>query len=428
MVFGWGKKKNDQIPREILKPKEIKLSEVQKITKEFLDLRNDQTIAEIKLLRNQTTPLIKDLASIVQSLDKDDLKVDDIDKHLRIIVVRGKKQVIDVIKKEATNLPEISSFEDTMKMNNVLNHKLKKFGDVLGRQTRVIHIFAKKYAGGLKAILAEMNSNNNEIQKLLKNFQNTESDSKEITQLLDNITKLEDDSLTKNQRLSETQSMLDSIGNKITNLEISIEKIKSGKKYEEFLKLNQSLSSFNDTKIQIKNEIDAQFTKISRPLGRYEYASSLDKGQKSLLSQLIQDPYKALTPQNEDSIILIFESVRKGISSGSISVKDVDRSIVNIRETEQLLGEFIKKINNFVEKKQEFQNKINAFDNDELSTLEKNLEKAMTQKQDNASKIFSFKKDVFENHANIPKVISEIETKLKRFSNIDYTIIRPNYN
>jgi len=49
-----------------------------------------------------------------------------------------------VIKKEATNLPEISSFEDSMKMNNVLNHKLKKIGDVLGRQTRVIHIFAIK--------------------------------------------------------------------------------------------------------------------------------------------------------------------------------------------------------------------------------------------------------------------------------------------
>ena len=33
------------------------------------------------------------------SCHEDNLKVDDIDKHLAIIVVRGKKQVIDVIKK-----------------------------------------------------------------------------------------------------------------------------------------------------------------------------------------------------------------------------------------------------------------------------------------------------------------------------------------
>ena len=426
MVFGWGKKKNKQIPREILKQKEIKLSEVQKIIKDFLDLRNAQTLTEIKMLRDQTSPLIKELAGIAHALENDDLKVDDIDKHLRIIVVRGKKQVIDVIKKDATDLPEVSSFDDIINMNNVLNHKLKKIGDVLGRQTRVIHIFAKKYAVKLKEILAEMNSNINEIQKLIKNSQDTKSASNEITELLDKIKKLENDSISKNQRMSETQNMLDSVRDKIKHLEISIEKIKSGKKYAEFLKLNQSLSSFNDTKNRIKNEIDAQFTKISRPLGRYEYASSLDKELKSLLSQLIKEPYNALTTKNKDSIIVIFESVRKGISSGSISVKDVEKSTSYLRETEELLGEFIKKINNFVEKKQEIQSKITEFDNSELSTLQKNLEKATTQKQDNGSKISSFKKDIDENHENIPKIISEIENKLKRFSNTDYTIIRPN--
>ena len=426
MVFGWGKKKNEQIPREILKQKEIKLSEVQKIIKDFLDLRNAQTLTEIKLLRDQTSPLINELAGIAHALENDDLKVDDIDKHLRIIVVRGKKQVIDVIKKDATDLPEVSSFDDIINMNNVLNHKLKKIGDVLGRQTRVIHIFAKKYAVKLKEILAEMNSNINDIQKLIKNSQDTKSASNEITELLDKIKKLENDSISKNQRMSETQNMLDSVRDKIKHLEISIEKIKSGKKYAEFLKLNQSLSSFNDTKNRIKNEIDAQFTKISRPLGRYEYASSLDKELKSLLSQLIKEPYNALTTKNKDSIIVIFESVRKGISSGSISVKDVEKSTSYLRETEELLGEFIKKINNFVEKKQEIQSKITEFDNSELSTLQKNLEKATTQKQDNGSKISSFKKDIDENHENIPKIISEIENKLKRFSNTDYTIKRPN--
>lgn len=426
MVFGWGKKKEEQIPREILKQKEIELSEVQKITKDFLDLRNAQTLTEIKLLRDQTSPLIKELGSIAHALENDNLKVDDIDKHLRIIVVRGKKQVIDVIKKDATDLPKVSSFDDIINMNNVLNHKLKKIGDVLGRQTRVIHIFAKKYAVKLKEILAEMNSNYNEIQKLIKNSQDTKSDSNEITELLDKIKKLENDSITKNQRISETQNMLDSIRDKIKDLENSIEKIKSGKKYAEFLKLNQSLSSFNESKNLIKNEIDAQFTKISRPLSRYEYASSLDKESKSLLSQLIQDPYYALTLKNKDSIVVIFESVRKGITSGSISVKDVEKSTSYLRDTEELLGEFIKKINNFAEKKQEIQSKIAEFDNNELSALQKNLGKTMTQKQDDGSKISSFKKDVDENHENIPKIISEIENKLKRFSNSDYTIIRPN--
>jgi hypothetical protein len=206
MVFGWGKKKEGSVSEEIPQHKEIQLSEVKKITQDLLDLRKTQTLTEIKSLRNHTSPLIKELANIAKTLEKDDLKVEDIDKHLRIIVVRGKKQVIDVIKKDTGDLPEISSFDDVLDMSNVLNQKLKKMGDVLGRQTRVIHIFAKKYAEKLKEILAQMNSNHQEIQKLITNFQDTTSDSFKITELLDRIKNLENDSLSKNQKISELRT------------------------------------------------------------------------------------------------------------------------------------------------------------------------------------------------------------------------------
>jgi chromosome segregation ATPase len=425
MVFGWGKKKVQQVPEEISRHKEIQLSEVRKITQDLLDLRKTQTITEIKSIRNQTSPLIKELANIAKTLEKDNLKVEDIDKHLRIIVVRGKKQVIDIIKKNANDLPDISSFDDILNLNNVLNQKLKKIGDVLGRQTRVIHIFAKKYAQKLKEILAQMNSNHKEIQKLIKNFEDTELDSNEITGLLEKIKKLKDGSISKNQQISDSQNKLESLQAKIKNFEDSIEKIKSSEKYDEFLKLNQSLSSFNDAKSKLKNEIDTQFTKISRPLSRYEYASALDKEQKSLLTKLINDPFDALTPKNKDSIIVIFENVRKGILSGSISVKDVEKSMSHLTETEEWLGEFIKKVNDFVEKKKEIQQQLSGFDNRELSTLQRDLEKKLNQKQDTELKISTLSTEIDEDHANIPKIVSEIKNKLKRFSNTDYDIIQP---
>jgi uncharacterized protein YukE len=428
MVFGWGKKKAEIIPDDVPQHKEIKLSEVQKITQDLLDLRKTQTLTEIKSLRNNTSPLIKELAGIAITLENDDLKVEDIDKHLRIIVVRGKKQVIDVIKKDSKDLPEISSFDDVLDMSNVLNQKLKKIGDVLGRQTRVIHIFAKKYAEKLKEILAEMNSNNQEIQKLITNFQDTTSDSFKITELLDRIKNLENDSLSKNQKISELQNNIDVFQNKIKSLQDSIEKIKSSDSYSEFLKLNQKLSSFNDTKIHIRNEIDAQFTKISRALSRYEYGSALDKEQKSLLTQLINNTFDALTPKNKDSIIVIFENVRKGILSGSVSVKDAEKSMSYITETEELLEEFIKKINTFAEQKNEIQNQLSIFDDSELSTLEKDLEKTLRNKHDDELKISSIRKDIDENHTNIPITVSKIENKLKRFSNTDYHITRQNQN
>ena len=139
MVFGWGKKKQEENTVEVIpQNKEIQLSDVSKILTELNQLRSTQILSEIKQIRKITEPLIDDLIKIGKVLEKDNLKVDDIDKHLAIIVVRGKKQVIDVIKKGVTSLPEISSLEDMEKLNYSLSQILKKVGDVLGLS--LIHI------------------------------------------------------------------------------------------------------------------------------------------------------------------------------------------------------------------------------------------------------------------------------------------------
>jgi len=92
MVFGWGKKKQEEKPvGKTSQEKEVQLSDVHKIMAELNQLRKSQIISEIKHLRNNTEPLIDDLAKIGNVLEKDNLKVDDIDKHLATIVVRGKK-------------------------------------------------------------------------------------------------------------------------------------------------------------------------------------------------------------------------------------------------------------------------------------------------------------------------------------------------
>ncbi len=425
MVFGWGKKKEEKIIEEIPQQKEVQLSDVQKITDDLLKLRTNQTLSEIKTHSKQISPLIKELANIGKTLEKDDLKVDEIDKHLRIIVVRGKKQVIEIIKKESTSISDVSSLDDAIELNNTLNQRLKKIGDVLGRQTRVIHIFAKKYAEKLKEILADMNSHNVEIQNLIKNFQDSNFTSEEITKSLEELKNTRDETIAKKQRISELESELNSLDDKIKTIEKSVEQIKSGERYSEFKKLNESLSSFKNSRTLIKNKIDAQFTKISRPLGRYEYASSLDKEQKALLSQLINDPIEALTPSNKDSVIVILENVRKGITSGSISVKDIEKTMIHLTETEENLGNFIDEVDNYNQKRNELQQQISSFDNAELIELENVLKKSNDQKTDIESKITLFKKDIASNNENIPKKIAEIETMLKKFSNTKYTIMPP---
>ena len=71
MVFGWGKKKQEEKPVvEAPSRKEISLEDVPGIVSELQNLRKSQTISEIKHLRNSTQPLIDELSQIGNFLGK----------------------------------------------------------------------------------------------------------------------------------------------------------------------------------------------------------------------------------------------------------------------------------------------------------------------------------------------------------------------
>ncbi len=422
MVFGWGKKKDDR-PQQSEK-KEIVLNDIPKIIDEILHLRTTQTLNEIKSMRNSTEPLINELSKIGQTLEKDNLAVDEIDKHLRIIVVRGKKQVIDAIKKDIVELPKVSTMDDAKELNDVLNQILKKTGDVLGRQTRVIHIFAKKYAEQLKEILTQMNSNHFEIQQLIKNYDETNTNSKHIFNSLNTLSDYDNEIMHHSDRISQLKKENETLNANISVISDSIKKIKSSKEYDDYTSLTESLEKLNIEKTHIKNQIDDQFTKISRPLGRYEYVSS-DKEQKNLLAKLLDDPIEVLSTKNKDMIIIILENVRKGILSGSISVKDLEKSMSQITETVEMLDFFIHNVDEFKGKVQNIQNKMSQFERSELNKLEKDLEKTLDQKTQNEQKIITFENEMKEFSTKIPYLINELESKLRMISNIQYTITKP---
>ncbi|HJM79966.1 MAG TPA: exonuclease SbcC [Nitrosopumilus sp.] len=423
MVFGWGKKKQVQEPIE-RKPinQDIELSEVPQIIDDLRKLRESQTLSEIKNLRNDTAPLIDDLIKIGIVLEKDDLNIDDIDKHLAIIVVRGKKQVIDILKKDVKTLIQVSTIADAKKLDYFLTQLLKKVGDVLGRQTRVIHIFAKKYANQLTNNLKIMNENSDNLSKLLKHFDSTQSSFDEIDEMLIKIKSLKQERVDKTKRNTEIQNNLKSIEDKKISLKNLMDEIHSSENYQKYVNLQNKLNDFIKQKSKIKSEIDSQFTKISRPLGRYAYASSLDKEQNRILSTLVENPFDALISENLDSIIVILENIRKGVSSGSISVKDTQKTLSQLTETEESLEGFIKKVSEYTAIFDSMQQELHNLKPQNLTSTENDISKNNESENDAHEKSKTILSEIDEMESQIPKIISKIENKLQIFSSTRYSI------
>jgi len=423
MVFGWGKKSQNQKEDIPSQKKQILLSDVQNVVDDIRSIRIKTIIAETKAFRNKIKSSCEIILHIAIDLERDTLKVDDMDIHIKGLVVRGKKEVISVIKRESiVELPEINSYDDVKIFNAISSRMLKKIGDALGRQSIAINAFAKKYATKLKNDLRIMTDGSDEITTIITNQTELEikiSDILETVNVIHQSKKLVID-LAEQQK--QTEEMINDLAVKIKQDEKEVIDIKHSNEYEEYLQINEKLNSLPSEKNKIKDEIELQFTKISRPLNKYVYISSLDKPQKKLLANLIANPYDVLVDSNKQDIIKILESTRNAVQSGSVSVKDTDKSLSQIDETLSLLATFIQKIEVFNRSKDDIESKLSVLNNEHLNQKESALNIHQNDKLSLESKIKSLENELNDVVEHIPKHIKSVESTLNQISAVQYTI------
>ena len=424
MVFGWGNKKSKQ--REVDTTPEIKqitLTDVSDVIREIRSIRLKTMIAEVKVFRNKISANCKTVLNIATELERDNLKVDDMDPHLMRIVKRGKNEVISVIKKEtALVIPEINSFEDIKTFNITATRSLKKIGDALGRHSRIIHHFAKKYASKLKNDLKVITDENEEINILVKNFSELENNVEQIFENLGKYNQSQKSIITLRERKKQSEKTAKDLYNTIKNNIEDIKNLKNSNEYSEFLEIKEKINSLFSLRNKIKTEVELQFSKISRPLNKYVYVSSMDKPQKKLLMGLIENPYDVLSASNKPDLVRILESVRRAVQSGSVSVKDTVKSVSQIDVLLTKLDTIIKEISAFGKSKNDLESKLSIFNVEKLTQAENILTGHQNEKSDIEAKIKTLENEITDLIESLPKHIKSIQSKLNEISAVQYSI------
>jgi len=424
MVFGWGKKKLDENEINVVpKEKHILLSDISNILEEISSVRTKTIMAEVKTFRNKIDSNRKTLLKITKELDGDTLNTEEIDHHLRRLVDRGKSDVLSIIKKECTkNLIEINSFDDVKAFSETVTKMLKRVGDSLGRHSNVIHIFAKKYAKRLKDDLRVMQSDNKEISVLVTNHIDLENKIEKITESVIEYEQFQESLSTLDVRKDNAEKNIQKLIEMNKNIIDEIETLKNSKEYTAYLKIKEEINSFLSVRLEIKNQIDSQFANISRPMNKYIYISSLDKLQKKLLENLINNPIDVLTDENKDGIIQILEAVIKNVKSESISVKNIEKSLNQLNQTISLVDEFIDKINNCSQSKIDAENRLSVFNYANLEKKELDLSKNKNNTSETESELESFELETGSITDSMSKSIKSIESTLNQISAVHYVI------
>ena len=428
MVFGWGKKKKEvkfEEPIEMVHPTSqlITLDEIPKILDDLVTLRKKTLAAEIKSHRNQIDSQREILLKIANELHDDDLNPDELDPHLQILVNRGKKEVISSIKREFANpFPEINSSEDVMQFKKMASSGINKVGDMLGKHSKVIHILAAKYAKKLTDDLRSLTGNLKEVDNLINNFSETEDSVGIILELITSRKKTLEKISKQETRMNELRLSENEKVQKINDYRKLIDDIKNSPDYKEYLNKKSEFENLDSEEKKIRHNIDDEFTKISRPLGKFVHISSHDKDIRDLTSTLASTPYDVLDENNLSAIRNILDSIVTGIDSGSVSVKDVSKSKESITEIKNLLPSLINTKNTFESKKNDLIIQLENFDSKSLLNPENILKREEDNVSDISSKLKSFEDENLELTNSLPTILRQMEMNLKDVSSISYII------
>ncbi len=427
MVFGWGKKKKVEYEEsvEILSssPQNITLDEIPKILNDIVILRKGTLASEIKSHRNRIDPQREVILKIANELSEDELDPDKLDPHFQIMVNRGKKEVISAIKNEFGNpFPDIDSTDDVMRFKKTSTAGINKVGDMLGKHSKVIHHFAPKYSKKLTNDLKELSDDLKDVDELIDNFNVTENSVKTINELLASREKTLEKLSKQTSRMDELKSSLNEKKEKIKKIENEINDIKNSLDYKEYMDVKSKLSDCDSEEVNIRHHVNDEFTKISRPLGKFVHISSHDKELKDLTATLASSPYDVLDSVNLPGIKNILDSIVTGIDSGSVSVKDISKSKDSILEIKNTIPTLISTKEKFETKKHELISKLDIFDSQSLHTAENNLKREESNISDISSKLKIFEDENLVLTHSLPTILHEIETNLKDVTSTSYTI------
>lgn len=424
MVFGWGKKKHEVEEAPPQSKAQLRIQDIDSLLDKQKEARKQKITNSAKPLFSEMQSELDAIYKIIDHLKNDSLKVDDIDKTLKVLVVRSKTEVIDTITKESKNtLPKVSTFDDVVKTAEVSSRTLKKIGDVLGKNSRVIHVFAKKYAEDLKSHLELVTKNNVTITKLLSDYASLEGASDSIREKISKINSISQelkDSAIHIEKLQQVQNNAEKL---YDSTQKQISEMHSSSEYGQFQELQAKLNQIKSDSVKTDKDIDDEFSKVSRPLGKYIYVTSLDKHLKSILERLVERPSQTLGAESKDSIVTILESCMKGIMSGTVSVKEADKSVDQITHLISILDGLISKKNTMSSKIREVEEKIKTFDAAKLETLEKQIAKAKSDKEDSQTKIKTISSELEQKTTQKQKLLSELESSLERLDGIKHEII-----
>jgi len=409
-VFGWGRKKQE----EAVEPRVLDLGEVESEIDRVLGQEAGRLVDRTRSLRDAVEAHMSEMVRVAAQMESEPLG-GDVDAKVATVVRRGKKQVLDSIRKQAGHgVPPVSSVDEARAFGKASSHALAHVGDMLGKQTRVIHVFAKKHAARLKEILESYSEDAKSASELLKRYEASESEHARASELLRQIRSGQSGAKEARARAEAASAGAVKLDAEAAAKEKAASGFMETDTYRRYAAVLSEMESLEGKRKSTERSIGAVTAPISKAVSKYRYGSSLDKDQLSLAGAMLESPLEAFVQENRADIAQILSNTKKAVENGHMSVKDPSKTASCLDEAASRLDEMISQVLKYSGEKRRLESELEEADIGEMKRDEAAAAKARADAELARTRAAEALAEAEALEARRPGLVSELSSAASR--------------
>lgn len=307
----------------------------------------DSSFEEIKpqavQFRNKFEIIMNSIKALGKQLDEVRIGEDEVAQQYIPVINDAKNTILTAIQKEtADQLQEINTFDDVLVLRDRTKSLLNRLGDTGGSHRRTIHNFFGKHAKVLKLELGLLDKETKRLNELIDSYTEKTSsfvDCKESMARVSSAMNTEEAIVRKQKEIMEE---LEALRSKEPVLVKKIEDFKRTEEYNDYRKSKEELERVNNAANNVLSDVNAAFSRISRPLSKYTYEVGLDKESNYLVQSIMENPVNLMRDAKIDHVIEILNKVRESVQKGRVTTKNPEKDVENINLLTSNLHDYVK--------------------------------------------------------------------------------------
>ncbi len=310
---------------------EIAFADLEKWIKSKTDSELDVLKSELNKIRGRIQNIINSIKVLGDELKKVEIKSGHVAEQFLPVINNAKETLFVAIQKETSEqLREIKSFDDVLILRERASRLLNRLGDTSGSHRRVIHSYFGKHAKVLKSQLGLLNKEVKHLNELIERYKEKTSLLAECNTSRYKITATLKESDDLARKSEETRNELKVLKAKEAELAKKIDYMQRAESFGGYKIAKEELAKVRKAAEEVLSEINAAFSRISRPLSKYAYEVGLDKESNYIVQSVMEDPLKFIHDAKTEQLTEILKKVSEAVQQGKIVVKNPDKDIENI--------------------------------------------------------------------------------------------------